>query len=131
MAGGPNFGNIFCVPCTVLSRGHQHRAPRQYLQCPNAALFFSYVSQVPRYSSCPKPSHNSATVAGDRQVRVFDVGYAHGGSETEYSNARTHLLTCHEDRVKRIVTEESPDVFLTVSEVACVGHNGGSKFDST
>ncbi|KAF8914650.1 WD40-repeat-containing domain protein [Mucidula mucida] len=61
-------------------------------------------------------SSRIATVAGDRQVRVFDVGYAHGGSETEYSNARTHLLTCHEDRVKRIVTEESPDVFLTVSE---------------
>ncbi|KAF9055315.1 WD40 repeat-like protein [Hymenopellis radicata] len=61
-------------------------------------------------------SSRIATVAGDRQVRVFDVGYVHGGSETEYSNARTHLLTCHEDRVKRIVTEQSPDVFLTVSE---------------
>ncbi|GLB33847.1 putative peptidase A1 family protein [Lyophyllum shimeji] len=68
-------------------------------------------------------SSRIATVAGDKQVRVFDVGDAaftgpHTGHETS-CNARqscTHILRCHEDRVKRIVTEHSPDLFLTVGE---------------
>jgi WD repeat-containing protein 42A len=66
-----------------------------------------------------------ATVAGDRQVRVFDVGQnypssAIGQNAQEYCtfHARTHVLKCHEDRVKRIATEESPDRFLTVSEAS-------------
>ncbi|KAF9075760.1 WD40-repeat-containing domain protein [Rhodocollybia butyracea] len=68
-------------------------------------------------------SSRIATVAGDRQVRVFDVGQDHGNSAIgrnaqEYCtvHAKTHILKCHEDRVKRIATEESPDRFLTVSE---------------
>jgi WD repeat-containing protein 42A len=69
-----------------------------------------------------------ATVAGDKQVRVFDVGEAHGaapdGQETVYSSRQscTHILRCHEDRVKRVVTEHSPDLFLSVAEVC--GVNG-------
>ena len=31
------------------------------------------------------------------------------------------VLRCHRGRVKRLVTEESPDIFLTVAEVGC-GH---------
>lgn len=61
----------------------------------------------------------SATVAGDKEVRVFDVGEAVGdGNETRYTtrNACIRVLKCHRDRVKRIITEESPDLFLTVSE---------------
>lgn len=66
-----------------------------------------------------KPTTHSATVAGDRQVRIFDIGDPPSGKggEVEYNNSRSHLLLCHEDRVKRLVTEESPDIFLTVSEV--------------
>lgn len=66
---------------------------------------------------------NSATVAGDRQVRVFDVGELRGASsdrqEVVYSTRQscTHILQCHERRVKRIMTEHSSDLFLTVAEV--------------
>ncbi|KAJ7590975.1 WD40 repeat-like protein [Mycena floridula] len=60
-------------------------------------------------------SSRVVTVAGDRQVRVLDA------SEALASGSRQapvqQILSCHEDRVsKRIVTEDSPDLFLTVSE---------------
>ncbi|KAG6860377.1 hypothetical protein C0995_011984 [Termitomyces sp. Mi166 len=68
-------------------------------------------------------SSRIATVAGDRQVRVFDIGEAAlaasaNGKETSYSPRQSliHKLRCHDDRVKRIVTEHSPDLFLTVGE---------------
>jgi len=66
-----------------------------------------------------------ATAAGDKQVRVFDINEVHratpDGQETLYSTQQscTHLLRCHEHRVKRIVTEHSPDLFLSVGEVRC------------
>ncbi|KAJ4001138.1 WD repeat-containing protein, partial [Lentinula boryana] len=71
-------------------------------------------------------SNRIVTVAGDKQVRVFDVGDNRGLSvlgqnvRQEYyaSQLKTHTLRCHEDRVKRIATEESPDRFLTVSEAS-------------
>jgi len=65
-------------------------------------------------------------VAGDDRVGVFDVRdgtdrvSSNGNDTEEHVYARTRcirLLECHSDRVKRIVTEESPDLFLTVSEV--------------
>lgn len=76
-------------------------------------------------------SSRIATVAGDREVRIFDVGQDHGASAVgpsrqEYCtlHAKTHVFRCHEARVKRIATEESPDRFLTISEasleVACL-----------
>lgn len=67
-------------------------------------------------------SSRIATVAGDKQVRVFDVGEAHSagsdGQEVVYSTRQscTHILRCHEQRVKRIITEHSPDLFLSVAE---------------
>ncbi|KAG1892413.1 WD40 repeat-like protein [Suillus subluteus] len=63
-----------------------------------------------------------ATVSGDRQVRVFDVGEAVGqsptGSEMEYTTRESciRVLRCHTGRAKRIITEDSPDLFLTVAE---------------
>jgi len=67
-------------------------------------------------------SNRIATVAADKQVRISDVG-ANGLSsryrgQAEYSSrhANVRTLRCHNGRVKRIVTEESPDLFLTVSE---------------
>ena len=66
---------------------------------------------------------NRATAAGDKQVRVFDIGEVPSASsdvrETVYGTRQscTHVLRCHEHRVKRIVTEHSPDSFLTVAEV--------------
>lgn len=65
----------------------------------------------------------SATVARDKQVRIFDVERAISapsqGLETEFTREQTciRVLRCHADSTKRIVTEESPDLFLTVSEV--------------
>lgn len=65
-----------------------------------------------------------ATVAGDSQVRITDIGesavtVSGNGGETEYSlrEARVCTLRCHSARTKRIVTEGSPDIFLTVAEV--------------
>ncbi|KAF8897569.1 WD40-repeat-containing domain protein [Infundibulicybe gibba] len=60
-------------------------------------------------------SSRIATVAGDKQVRVFDLNhdYNRHGSCAAYC---TRILRCHEDRVKRIVVEDRPDLFLTVSE---------------
>ncbi|EPS28092.1 hypothetical protein PDE_03038 [Penicillium oxalicum 114-2] len=81
------------------------------------------------------------TCAGDSQVRVFDIEYAstNGGSAstsafaasarsrrfhnffdgTRYLNAgntNARVYRSHADRVKRIVTESSPHLFLTCSE---------------
>ncbi|KKA22866.1 WD repeat-containing protein [Rasamsonia emersonii CBS 393.64] len=90
------------------------------------------------------PHSNDQTLvccAGDSEVRVFDVEYsARNGnippSESFASSARSRRMTdffsgvrylttrntnarvyrCHADRVKRIVTESSPFLFLTCSE---------------
>ncbi|KAI0677623.1 WD40 repeat-like protein [Trametes maxima] len=67
-------------------------------------------------------SSRIATVAGDRQVRVFDhekaAGHPDHHGETQYYDhqAAIRILKCHNKRVKRIVTEDSPDLFLTVAE---------------
>ncbi|TFK89831.1 WD40 repeat-like protein [Polyporus arcularius HHB13444] len=67
-------------------------------------------------------SSRIATVAGDRQVRVFDheraAGFPRHTGEMEYSTraAVIRVLRCHSGRTKRIVTEDSPDLFLTVAE---------------
>lgn len=59
------------------------------------------------------------------QVRVFDVKTASAcvvsdRLETEYSVKQSciKVIRCHEQRVKRIITEDSPDLFLSVSEVS-------------
>ncbi|KAL4075829.1 WD40 repeat-like protein [Scleroderma citrinum] len=67
-------------------------------------------------------SSRIATVSGDKQVRVFDVGEAVGhsptGSEMTYPSRQACIreLRCHSGRTKRIITEDSPDLFLTVAE---------------
>ncbi|TNY21267.1 WD repeat-containing protein [Rhodotorula diobovata] len=72
--------------------------------------------------------------AADAQVRVFDLSLANNpklNPETvtppadsphrpwvhhDEGTATTHVLRCHTDRVKRIATEASSDVFLTCAE---------------
>ncbi|THH06795.1 hypothetical protein EW145_g3845 [Phellinidium pouzarii] len=67
-------------------------------------------------------SSRIATVAGDRQVRIFDAERAlttsGEGRKIDFSERETciRVLRCHSGRTKRIVTEESSDVFLTVAE---------------
>ncbi|KAJ7771409.1 WD40 repeat-like protein [Mycena maculata] len=66
-------------------------------------------------------SSNIATVAGDGQVRVHEVGeIAHTGppatSQLDSRHTCIRRLRCHDNRIKRIVTEDSPHLFLTVSE---------------
>ncbi|EIM88452.1 WD40 repeat-like protein [Stereum hirsutum FP-91666 SS1] len=62
------------------------------------------------------------TVAGDRQVRVFDTAGAvsqadpMGSSETHYHDCCLRVFRCHKGRTKRVVTEESSDLFMTVGE---------------
>jgi hypothetical protein len=64
----------------------------------------------------------SVTVAGDRQIRVFDAAAAldiQDGRETQFSARQLsgRVIRCHKSRVKKLVTENSPDIFLTLSEV--------------
>ncbi|KIJ56646.1 hypothetical protein M422DRAFT_22796 [Sphaerobolus stellatus SS14] len=67
-------------------------------------------------------SSRIVTCAADKQVRVFDVNraglYNYAGELTEYQEEQSciRVFKCHRDRVKRIVTEDSPDYFLTVAE---------------
>ncbi|OXG48096.1 hypothetical protein J010_04775 [Cryptococcus neoformans] len=63
------------------------------------------------------------SVAGDRDVRVYDVeslgrrmGEAGDWELDGVSGEGVTLLKCHKNRVKRIATENSPSLFLTVSE---------------
>lgn len=86
-----------------------------------AVIFTGHTANIFNAQMLPN-SNRIVTVAGDKQVRISDVGAAflssqHRG-ETEYSSrqANVRVLHCHSARVKRIVTEESPDLFLTVSE---------------
>ncbi|OCH94104.1 WD40 repeat-like protein [Obba rivulosa] len=71
-------------------------------------------------------SSRIATAAGDKQIRISDVGALPAlpkfGGETVYGTRETkvRVLRCHQGRVKRIITEESPDIFLTVGEDGAV-----------
>ncbi|KAE8150332.1 hypothetical protein BDV25DRAFT_129675 [Aspergillus avenaceus] len=81
------------------------------------------------------------TCAGDHQVRVFDIEYSSSNGATEETsafnasarsrrfnnfftntrfmtaeNTNSRVYSSHADRVKRIVTESSPYLFLTCSE---------------
>ncbi|CAA7259796.1 unnamed protein product [Cyclocybe aegerita] len=70
-------------------------------------------------------SSRIATAAGDTQVRVFDVqsalaptNVAQDLTETVLSTNQSciRVIRCHSDRVKRVVVEESSDLFLSLSE---------------
>ena len=52
------------------------------------------------------------------------AGFLGSNGETEYSTrqAAIRILKCHGGRTKRIVTEDSPDLFLTVGEVSIYPH---------
>ncbi|KAF3910096.1 hypothetical protein AA313_de0202917 [Arthrobotrys entomopaga] len=69
--------------------------------------------------------------AGDGEVRVFDVNYSAATVDTasstfarsvpqisrlSYGETNTRVYRAHRDRVKRIITENSPHSFLTCSE---------------
>ncbi|KAF3901590.1 hypothetical protein ABW21_db0203710 [Orbilia brochopaga] len=69
--------------------------------------------------------------AGDGEVRVFDVNYSAASIDTasstfarsvrqvsrlSHGETNTRVYRAHRDRVKRIVTENSPNLFLTCSE---------------
>ncbi|CRG92485.1 WD and tetratricopeptide repeats protein 1 [Talaromyces islandicus] len=76
------------------------------------------------------------TCAGDSEVRIFDIEHSYqkdassstaarskrmtdfftGVRYLDYSNTNTRVYSSHADRVKRIVTESSPHLFLTCSE---------------
>jgi len=86
------------------------------------------------------------TCAGDAEVRVFDIEYSgqssvpsdrpgiastsrglrfnnlfNGVKYLNDGNTNARVYRSHADRVKRIVTESSPNVFLTCSEDGEVG----------
>lgn len=58
------------------------------------------------------------TVARDKRVRVFDIESMNAAGSTDGDTPQhCRVIRCHTGAVKRIVTESSPDSFLTVSEV--------------
>lgn len=68
-----------------------------------------------------------ATAARDGLVKVFDVGAEittfdsaspHSRGSPTHPGWKQRAIRCHSNSVKRITTELSPDVFLTVSEVS-------------
>ncbi|KAJ7507850.1 WD40 repeat-like protein [Mycena galericulata] len=66
-------------------------------------------------------SSNIATVAGDGQVRVHGIGEVGSSgppitSQLVSSHTPIRTFRCHDHRVKKLVTEDSPHLFLTVSE---------------
>ncbi|CAK5275516.1 unnamed protein product [Mycena citricolor] len=68
-------------------------------------------------------SSKIATVSADAQVRLHDMGDLSVSAPISISDGRyscTQTLRCHEQRVKRIVTEDSPHLFLTVAEDGCI-----------
>lgn len=64
-----------------------------------------------------------ATAAGDSQIRIFDATAAletvSDATPTNFSYRQigVQVIRCHDDAAKRIATENSPDIFLSVSEV--------------
>lgn len=82
----------------------------------------SYLRVIVQTFSMLKCSPVPLESAGDEQVRVFDIettqSAAPDGVVTEYNSRQSciRILRCHDNRVKRIVVEESPDLFLSVGE---------------
>lgn len=106
---------------------------REHLQRANVAFLLTNVSFHYSYLRMNRHKYEStekfrATVAGDKQVRVFDIaGNSPGsqvGQETNHSTTESlfRVIRCHSGRVKRIVVEQSPDLFLTVAEVCYLLH---------
>ncbi|KAF2486605.1 WD40-repeat-containing domain protein [Neohortaea acidophila] len=68
------------------------------------------------------PHSNDRTVvtaAGDAEVRIFDLEHTGASTAPAYLNERNtncRVYRSHSDRVKRIVTESSPHLFLSASE---------------
>ncbi|TFK23275.1 WD repeat-containing protein [Coprinopsis marcescibilis] len=70
-------------------------------------------------------SNRIATCAGDHQIRIFDATTpleVRDGKETTFAarECTVRIIRCHTERVKKLVVEESPDVFLSLSEDATV-----------
>ncbi|KAF7181370.1 hypothetical protein CNMCM7691_000588 [Aspergillus felis] len=108
----------------------------------NTTIYTGHKANI--FSTKFMPHSNDRTLvtcAGDSQVRVFDIEYSAGNSNVAatsafsasarsrrfnnfFSNARylnetntnCRVYRSHADRVKRIVTESSPYLFLTCSE---------------
>ncbi|KAL4821505.1 hypothetical protein BDW67DRAFT_172263 [Aspergillus spinulosporus] len=109
----------------------------------NTSVFTGHTGNIFSVAFMPHSNDQTlVTAAGDSQVRVFDIEYSSGqnGSQgvppafanqarnphlnrffgnTRYlgvGNTNARIYRSHADRVKRIVTESSPYLFLTCSE---------------
>ncbi|KAL4979442.1 hypothetical protein BDW66DRAFT_102764 [Aspergillus desertorum] len=109
----------------------------------NTSVFTGHTGNIFSVAFMPHSNDRTlVTAAGDSQVRVFDIEYSsgRGGSQgvppafptqtrnshlnrffgnTRYlsvGNTNARIYRSHADRVKRIVTESSPYLFLTCSE---------------
>ncbi|KAL5052071.1 hypothetical protein BDW71DRAFT_213043 [Aspergillus fruticulosus] len=109
----------------------------------NTSVFTGHTGNIFSVAFMPHSNDRTlVTAAGDSQVRVFDIEYSSGRSgsqgvppafstqarnphlnrffgNTRYlgvGNTNARIYRSHADRVKRIVTESSPYLFLTCSE---------------
>lgn len=70
-----------------------------------------------------KFSFTRATAARDAEIRVFDLRISSasvttpGKTDTYSNDLRIATIRCHGDSVKKIATEHSSDLFMSVSEV--------------
>ncbi|CAO1623984.1 unnamed protein product [Parajaminaea phylloscopi] len=68
------------------------------------------------------------TAAGDSQIRIFDLNRSHNGARVDVGTkwydrydqssggVECRTLRCHRRRAKRLATENSPDILLSVAE---------------
>ncbi|TDL29744.1 WD40 repeat-like protein [Rickenella mellea] len=111
------------ISCSVrLWRLHHDDSETPYPYKCDTVLHTGHRSNIFNAKLLPSSSR-IATVARDRQVRVLDIESTIANSrspvrEMEYTSSQTciKVFRCHTGPTKRIVTEESPDSFLTVSE---------------
>ncbi|KAG9317682.1 WD40-repeat-containing domain protein [Chiua virens] len=117
----PARSQLECTRVRVWRMDHSSDTQNEYPFACQTVIDTGHMANV--FSAHMLPSSTRiATVAGDKQVRVFDVGESVGrspsGSEMRYSTRQAciRVLRCHSSRTKRIITEDSPDFFLTVAE---------------
>jgi hypothetical protein len=110
---------------SVIHTGHRQNIFNAQM-LPTSSRMCGFVTRKTGTTKLTCAGVTRASVSGDKQVRIFDV---HGpgtssvdGPETRYSARESCLRTfkCHAARVKRIITEDSPDSFLTVSEASSI-----------
>ncbi|KAK2466242.1 hypothetical protein APHAL10511_001884 [Amanita phalloides] len=102
-----------------LWRMDQYEATQEYPFVCRAVIQTGHRANIFNVAQLPY-STNIASVSGDREVRIVNAETFSSASALEAScgihSNTARVLQCHRGRVKRLVTEDNPDIFLTVAE---------------